>query len=283
MTYQGIVSRSLVPVVAGLALAASAPLSAENHDEDEDELELDDAFIFLELNAKDQDLGIHFDLDGVAWRRMTVEAPNGRRIARFRVSGGLGQQGMTQLEGESDEPEIPDEIDVATVLGRAPEGEYEFEGRTVDGQDIEGAWELSHVMAAAAEAVITVDGEAWECDGTNPTSDVTFSWSEVTTAYDDDEVDPEGLLGDGAPLVDDNEPVLYTLVVEREEDDEAGLPLLVSSVDLPPEAADGLGSFAVTIPGSFFSLGGIYKWEIIVRTGTHNQTSYEGCITEAEE
>lgn len=277
-----LIAREVAAAALGLGLAAGLPAASVKAQEDEDELELDEAFIYLELNAFDQDLGIHGKLDGEAWKLMTIQAPDGRRIMLVRAGGGLREQGLTELFFESDEPEIPVEITVAEVLDRAPEGEYEFEGLTIDEAEIEGEWELSHVMAAPAEATVTVEDGEWECTGDNPSEDVTFEWDEVTKAYDDDEVDPEGLLGDGADLAGDDEVVLYTLVVERDEDEESGLPLLVYSVDLPPAAAEN-GLFSIAVPAEFFSFGGVYKWEIIVRTGTHNQTSFEGCITEAED
>lgn len=273
------INKALISAVtAALLSSLSFPLSAEA-------LEFDETFIYLELNSTDQDLGIHSKADGEAWQQLWIRGPADRHFQPLlNVWGrdGLRQQGLTELFFESDEPEIPADIDVATVLLRAPAGEYEFRARTLEHDDMRGEWTLSHVMAAPAEAELgTVAGE-WVCAGVNPTTDLTVEWDTVSTAYDDEEVDPDGLLGDGAPLGGDDEVVLYTLVIERDEDEDAGLPLLVLSVDLPPEAAVG-GTFSVDVPAAFFSYGGVYKWEIIVRTGSHNQTSAEGCITEADE
>jgi hypothetical protein len=266
--------RSFLTAVIGCILTLISTTSLAK----KETVELDVSFIFLELNSTDQDLGIHSSLDAEAWRKMRIRGPNNRTFANITARSGLGRQGITQLDFESAEPEIPEEIDVATTLGRAPEGLYRFKGQTINKNRLIGEWELSHVMAAPAEADISVGGVPWVCDGNNPNTDVLIEWDAVTEAFDDEEVDPDGLLGGGEELTGDDVAILYTLVIERDEDED--LPKLVFRFDLPPGEND---SFAFTVPAQVFSYSGVYKWEIIVRTGTHNQTSAEGCITEAED
>ena len=240
-------------------------------------IEMDESFVFFELNSTDQDLGIHSAFDAEAWKKMRIRGPDNRTMANITARSGLGRQGITQVAFESSEPEIPEEIDVATTLSRAPEGLYRFRGKTIDRNKLVGEWELSHVMAAPAEADVSVGGVEWVCAGDNPNADFLVEWEEVTEAYDDEEVDPDGLLGAGQELTGDNEVILYTLVIERDEDDDS--PTRVFSVDLPA----GLPNYAFTVPAAVFDEDGVYKWETIVRTGTHNQTTEEGCITEEEE
>ena len=239
-------------------------------------IEMDVSFIFLELNSTDQDLGIHSAFDAEAWKKMRIRGPNNRTMVNITARSGLGRQGITQVDFESSEPVIPDEIDVATTLGRAPEGLYRFNGKTINRDKLVGEWELSHIMAAAVEPSIQVNGSDLVCNG-NPTSDVTFTWDGVEEAYDDEEVDPDGLLGAGQALTGDNEVILYTLVVERDEEDDS--PKRVFSVDFP----GGEDNYAFTVPVAVFDDEGVFKWEIIARTGAHNNTSSEGCITEEDE
>jgi len=70
------------------------------------------------------------------------------------------------------------------------------------------------------------------------------------------------------------EVVKYQVVVEREEP-----ILLVFSVDLPP------GVTEVEIPSGFIALGDEFKFEILVREASGNQTAVESCfeVVEAEE
>jgi hypothetical protein len=59
--------------------------------DDGDEISFDEADIFLELNDSDGDLGIQAFIDGDAWRRLEIEAPNERQLLlvrpEFAVSG----------------------------------------------------------------------------------------------------------------------------------------------------------------------------------------------------
>ena len=59
----------------------------------------------------------------------------------------------------------------------------------------------------------------------------------------------------------------YQVVVEREEP-----TLLIYSVDLPP----GLTEFP--IPEAFIDLGEEFKFEILVREESGNQTAVESCF-----
>jgi hypothetical protein len=56
------------------------------------EIPFDEADVFAELNDTDGDLGFHALIDGEAWDRLVLEAPNGRTILQVRPSRSLGQQ-----------------------------------------------------------------------------------------------------------------------------------------------------------------------------------------------
>jgi len=114
----------------------------------------DEARIFFEFNSTDNDLGVQVKLDGDAWKRLRIFNPADRRILNLSVDGRLGMLGLTELFFESDEPS-PQE-----VLDLMQEGEYEFEGLTVDGELLEGESELSHDLPPAPNILVpSVAGE----------------------------------------------------------------------------------------------------------------------------
>ena len=72
----------------------------------------------------------------VCWKWISIENPNERRLLKARVRGALRRQGMTELFFESAEPTF-DELDPANFFARFPAGEYEIEGLTLNGEEIE--------------------------------------------------------------------------------------------------------------------------------------------------
>lgn len=114
----------------------------------------DQAQIFFEFNSTDNDLGVQVKLDGEAWKRLRIFGPGDRRILNLSVDGRLGKLGLTELFFESDEPS-PEE-----VLDLLQEGDYEFEGLTVDGELLESESELSHDLPPAPNILVpSVAGE----------------------------------------------------------------------------------------------------------------------------
>jgi len=65
--------------------------------------------------------------------------------------------------------------------------------------------------------------------------------------------------------------------VEAENPDPAGEPFdAVFSVELPPWATE------TTLPEAFFDLGDEFKYEVLVREESFNQTAVESCIVLVE-
>ncbi len=227
---------------------------------DDDEIPFDEASIFFELNNTDGDLGIHALIDGDAWKKLEIEDPNERRMLNVKVKGRLRRQGLTEFFFESAEPTF-DELDPEDFFDRFPEGEYEIEGRTLEGEELESEVELSHVLPAPAGNVRLSGVEAAEdCDAEplpSVSPPVVISWDPVTESHP--ELGKEGAI----------EVVKYQVVVEREEPS-----LLILSVDLPPEAT------SFEIPEDFTDLdeGEGFKFEILVRGATGNQTAIESCF-----
>jgi hypothetical protein len=271
----------LVAVVALLLVAAAPNCWAED---DEGEIPFDVAELFFELNNTDGDLGIHALIDGEPWKKLEIEGPRGRELLNIYVQGRLRRQGLTELFFESAEPTF-DELSPEDFFRRFREGEYEIEGRTLEGDELESTAELTHVMPAPPglqedeETIIielnsvpdTVIRE--KCDDEDPAYDptpvvpdedgnVVVSWPAVETSH------PE--IGRGGVDVEINN---YEVVVEVETEDEF---TSVFSIILPPNVTE------VTIPEYFLDLGDEFKYEVLAREESFNQTAVESCFEIAD-
>lgn len=243
---------------AALAALAMSSGAAAGRDDDE-EIPFDEADIYFELNHTDGDLGIHALIDGDAWKRLQIEDPRGHKLLDIRVYGRLRKQGLTEIFFESAEPSF-DELPPARFFARFPEGEYEVEGETLEGEELESTDVLMHVMPAPA-GNITVNGtpSAENCDAADlPTvaegEAVVIDWDPVTTSHPD-----VGRAG----AVDIEK---YEFFVE------GGDPLLVFSVELPPDQT------AFEIPEGFLELGDEFKFEILAVNADGNRTAIESCF-----
>lgn len=213
-----------------------------------------EAEIFFELNHTDGDLGIHASIDGEPWTDLEIEGPGDRKLLDIFSRGRLRTQGMTQLFFESAEPSF-DELDPTDFFQRFPEGKYQIEGRAQEGGTMKSTAVLSHVMASPPED-IRVNGvpAAESCDAPLPTviEPVTIDWDPVTKSH------PE--IGKSGSIKISR----YQFFVERE-----GVKL---SLDLPPTVTEFEIPRGVTDPGKEF------KFEIIARTTTGNNTAVESCF-----
>jgi hypothetical protein len=169
----------------------------------------------------------------------------------------LARQGLTQLFFESAEPKF-DELPPDEFFGRFPEGSYKIEAVSLSGEEIEATVVLSHVLAAPVENV-KVQGipAAENCDAVplpavNKGKPVIIAWDPVTASH------PE--LGKPGPV----EIARYQFFVERE-----GVKF---SVDLPPDVKQ------FQVPAEILALGDEFKFEIIARTVTGNNTEIENCF-----
>ena len=194
--------------VAAIMLGTAVPNSWADDDDDDGEIPFDEAAIFFELNNTDGDLGIHALIDGEAWKKLEIENSRGREILDIKVRRSLRRQGLTEIAFESAEPTF-DELDPEDFFRRFPEGEYEIEGKTIDGEELESEVYVSHVMPAPpSEVRVSGVDAAEDCDADLPvvSGDVTISWDEVTEAH------PEiGIPGE------EIEVDLYELVIENLE------------------------------------------------------------------
>src|SRR5262245_32817402 len=241
MNRSRIVVLSLSAIAAlgtALALSSAAPPPREARRTQGTELEF--ATIHWEYNATANDLGVHVSLDGEDWKQLEITNPHNKVI--FQVTGGgpYRQLGMTELFFEGAEPSL-DEFPLEDLLALFPEGEYEFEGKTVDNAPIEGESFFSHAIPDGPHVSATVGA-----DGS-----VRISWTAVTAP-------PPGF---------PNEPihvVSYQVLVPETLD--IIVPSTVLSLTLPPEYSAELG------PGD-------HPFEVLAIDASGNQTTSEGTFT----
>ena len=251
----------LVSVLA--TLLALGAFARDVRAADGEEIPFDEAEIFFELNNTDGDLGIHALIDGEPWKTLEIEDPTDRKMLDVDVKGRLRRQGLTELFFESAEPPFesddPDEVTLTPeeFFNRFPEGTYEVEAETLEGDELESETEVTHLMPAPPEPSVNGVPAPEDCDEPiDPVSaPVTLTWPAVTTSHPD--------------LGRTNEPievVNYEVVIEIED------TRFQTSTILPPDRT----SFAV--PSEILALSDEFKFEILVREASFNQTATESCF-----
>jgi hypothetical protein len=247
--------RLLVFVVAAVALVLAAAPSEAWAKKPHREIPFEIAKMIIEFNSSANegvgDVGIQVLLDGEPWRWVKVESPNGRTILNIAASRSLRRQGLTELFFESSEPSL-DEVPLEDFLARFPEGKYEFEGRTIDGIEIEGEATLTHVIPAGPEIVSPVE------DAEVSPSNLVISWKAVT----------EKIAGEGDLVI-----VAYQVIVERTDNDELGAAPRTFDIKLRA-TSDPIQS--VTVPPEFLESGKEYQFEVLAIEEGGNQTITEG-------
>lgn len=243
--------RSRTLLVAALALAGfSAPTATGKGPPIQPFAQ---AELFVELNDTDGDLGLHSAIDGGTWTLLEVDGPRNLPLLGIVSTGKLCRQGLTQLAFESQEPTF-DQLDPAAFFRRFPEGVYTIQALAQGGGLFRNRVRLSHVMAAPARA--TVNGQpAVPCDAPVlpiVTSPVLVDWDPVTEHH------PE--IGKHGPVTISR----YQFFVQQGD--------TKLSMDLLPTVT------AFEIPTSLTSAGGEWKFEIIARTSTNNNTAIESCF-----
>lgn len=264
------------PLLVSSIVVASGVASvgwAGHEEDDEQEIPFDEAFIFFELNDTDGDLGIHGKLDGDEWAWIQIAGPDERRLVVVRNGGRLLRQGLTEIFFESAEPTF-DELSPEVFFRRFPEGTYEIEGRTLEGDALDSDVEVTHTMPAPPVVYVNGIPMAVQCDPEEPGYDapsvgpqVTISWLPVVMSHSD-------AAGGGAGV---QPPVPVTIrnyeVVVEAEIEVAGetFTTTVNSV-LPP------GQTSMTVPNEFLGLSDTFKYEVLAREESYNQTAVESCF-----
>ena len=269
-------ARKLLAVAIAAALAATASqvsLGQQNDDDDEEEeeLEFEEADLFFELNDTDGDLGLQGFVDGEAWKSLEIAGPESRNeeeeepvLMSIWLRNALRRQGLTEFSFESEEPGF-DELTPAQFFRRFPQGIYEIEGITLEGQEVEAEIRLSHVMAAPPET-IAVNGipQAPNCDSDElpeVSGPVTIDWSPVTRSHPTI----------GTPNVDVRvRQYQFIGEIERDSNPEE----VVFAVDLPRHVTQ----FTLPVEFTRLSQDGEVKYELITMLSNGNLTAVESCF-----
>lgn len=251
-------ARKILPGCAAAAVLVLGTASPVVSADDEEEIPFDVANVFFELNNTDGDLGIHALIDGEPWKKLKIEDTRERKMLNIRLTGRLKKQGLTELFFESAEPTF-DELSPEKFFSRFPEGEYEVEGVTLDGVEMESTSVVTHLMPAPPRVSVSGQPVPDDCDedeGPAVTDPYTVSWDPITTSHPD--------LGRSNEAIT---VVKYELVIEREEPDP-----LKFSIDLPPDVT------SLQLPVGLANPGEEFKVEVLVREESGNQTATESCF-----
>ena len=225
-----------LPIATVAALGAVVLLTPAARRVPEPSVPLSIAKIYWEYNASANDLGVHVSLDGEDWNKLKITKPNGKRIFQVEGSGPYHDLGMTELFFEGAEPSL-DEFPLADLLALFPEGQYEMEGLTVDGQEIEGEALFSHAIPDGPDVSSQI--------GTNDF--LRILWTPVTAPPPGFPIKPIQIVG-------------YQVIVDPFQ---VTLPASATSVTVPPEFVAALS------PGE-------HDFEVLAIDVSGNQTITEG-------
>lgn len=256
----GITARLLVFAAAVLlavfafGLASDAKRPHEKDDHDGEEVPFGDAQIRIEVNSTDGDAGLQIFLDGEPWRRVRIEDPGGRLVFAVDNFGKLRRLGSTELFMESNEPDFLEDSPLPEILKFLPPGVYDFEGTTVEGEELEGEATLTHDLPCGP--VITSPGDG---DSVDPTLPVVIIWEPVMHKLDT--ASDAGICDESTEI----EIVAYEVIVELEGAE-------------PPQKIDIFlpgGATSFTVPEEIIVPGGEYKVEVLAIEESGNQTITE--------
>ena len=257
-------------ILAACAATALGATPAFAGDDDDDEMEFEVAEVFFELNNTDGDLGIHALVDGEPWRRLTIEDAKEHKMLNAYVRGRLRQQGLTEIFFESAEPPF-DELSPERFFRRFPAGTYEIEGKTLSGDELESETEITHAMPAPPSATVNGQPMSLQCEEEEPGYDAVVTTAPVTIAWEPVALTHPSL---GEPK---NSPDIaiynYEVVVETELEGPDGEEFTTVFSAYPPP-----GVTSMTVPGEFLAQGDTFKYEVLAREESWNQTAVESCF-----
>ena len=218
------------------ALGATIALTSVAHRPRAPQQQLEIAKIRWEYNSSANDLGVHVSLDGEDWKELAITNPNNKVIFQVKGGGPYRELGLTELFFEGAEPTL-DEFPLEDLLALFPEGEYLFQGKTVDNEFIGGTAEFSHAIPDGPHVSATVGSGS-----------VVIHWTAVTAP-------PPGFPDEPIHVVSFQVLVPETLDVI--------VPASVHSLTLPPEYV------ATLEPGE-------HDFEVLAIDQSGNQTITEG-------
>jgi Fibronectin type III domain len=234
------VAISLAGAIALPACSSESPSSkppAANPDQAAEQFK--DASLIVEINATDGDAGLQVFLDHDTWRSIAILRPDGTKLLDVSTRDVLSDYGLTELFSESSEPPFS-EFPLDEFRKLFPEGDYTFQGETIEGVKIQSTVPLSHAFPEGP-TILSPEEESAVAPG-----ELVVRWDPVT--------EPAGI-----------ELVGYQIIVVREDED----PLRTLEADLPPTATE------MSVPAEFLEAGTEYKVEVVAIEASGNQTLSE--------
>jgi hypothetical protein len=228
---------ALVAVAATLGFTRLPPAARPHAAAGPASVPLEFSRIYWEYNASANDLGVHVTLDGEDWTTLKIKNPNNQVLFNVRGKGPYAKLGMTELFFEGAEPAL-DEFPLEQLLALFPEGTYDFDGVTVDGELIEGEWDFTHAIPDGPEVSSVIAGDFLRID-----------WQPV----------------DSPPPGFPDRPIVITgyQVIVGGEDFQITVPPSVHSITVPHEYV------ATLAPGP-------HPFEVLAIEASANQTLTEG-------
>jgi hypothetical protein len=218
--------------------ASPKPGATSNPDSGGEVVPFKAAMLIVEINATDGDAGLQIFLDHEPWKSITMTRPDGTKILDVQTSAELSGYGLTELFSESSEPPFG-EFPLEEFRKLFPEGDYTFQGETIEGVRMESTVPLSHAFPEGPEILSP------EEDSTVPSDNLVVRWNPV-----------EGSAG--------VEIAAYQVVVVTEAE-----PARALEADLPATAAE------MTVPAEFLEPGTEFKVEVLAIEASGNQTLTE--------
>ncbi len=202
--------------------------------------------MFIEFNASAGDIGVQVSMDGDPWKELRVFNPAGQLIMEIDGRNALALQGFTELFFESSEPPLTT-LPLPVFFARFPQGKYDFEGVTIEGEEIEGKATFTHKIPQKPVVLVPPQGSVQNRNTTFVT------WLPVPN--------PPG-----------TQIVAYQVTVTQELE---VLPQRVFSVHVPANV------LSVQVPPQFLQKNAAYEFEVLAIETGGNQTIHAGNFTTA--
>ena len=262
----------LPAVSLSASLTLYACLQSAYAQDNQDEIPFKFTNFHFEVNASACDWGpqILFDTEGIV--SGSVKDPNGHKVYIIRTDSGLkGIGGQTEGFLEAVEPVVQDlveggvdcEVDEEEPLVTLeemrdwfPEGTYEFEGRSADGEVFDGSAELTYDIPAGPEILSPAEPANI---GINPAVALPIIWDTVTDSILP-ELGPVNVVG-------------YHVLVKDVTDGSAAMGPLAPhqfDVDVPGTETQ------VDLPPAYLETARVYEFEVLATEVSGNQTITEG-------
>lgn len=207
-------------------------------DNDENGIPFTATAVRIEVNSTDGDAGLQIEFDAEPWTNVRVEGPDGRVVYSVSNRSKLRRLGSTENFMESNEPNFED-VPLPDILKLLPAGEHEFEGRTIDGSELDGAAILTHDLPCGPELIFPEEDETL-----NPDDTVVIVWEEVTNKLNL----TTGECGDSSDL----QIIGYQIVVDIVDSDpkqrfDIKVPANVTTITVPPEFIAPVSEYTVEV------------------------------------